>query len=94
MNVLIGQHEGSPDILGSFGVVLLTNFVSASGAFRNINSTKGGEVVQNNNYRSNISFKASKGEIKKNANFKNDVYGKSDHLQTSNITVRYWKRTA
>ena len=93
-NVLIGQHEGLPDIAGSFGAVILTNYVIASGVFKNIDSTKGGEVAQDKNYRSNIRFKASNGEIKTNGNNKNDVYGKSDHLQTNNITVRYWKRTA
>lgn len=94
MNVLIGQHEGLPDILGTFGVVLLTNYVKAGGAFRNIGNTKGGGVNQDINYRSDIIFKASYGETKTDGNYKNDVYGKSDHLQTSNITVRYWKRTA
>ena len=91
---MIGQHEGLPDIFGNFGVVILTNFVKADGAFRNIDRIEGGEVIHDTNYRSNITFKASDGEIKTNKDFKNDVYGKSDHLQTSNITVRYWKRTA
>ena len=93
MNVLIGQHEGLPDIVGEFGTVMLVNFVKTNGAFRNLGITEGGEPVMKNN-RSNIIFKASYGEIKRSGNIKNDVYGKSDHLQPSNITVRYWKRTA
>ena len=39
-------------------------------------------------------FDASKGETKVDGTFKNDVYGKSDHLQTNNITIKYWKRIA
>ena len=39
-------------------------------------------------------FDASIGETKIDGTFKNDVYGKSDHLQTNNITVKYWKRIA
>lgn len=41
-----------------------------------------------------INLDASKGETKVDGTFKNDVYGKSDHLQTNNITVKYWKRIA
>lgn len=42
----------------------------------------------------NTLFDAALGETKIDRTYKNDVYGKSDHLQTNNITVKYWKRIA
>ena len=45
-------------------------------------------------YDMELIIDASKGETKKDGTYINDVYGKSDHLQTNNITVKYWKRIA
>lgn len=46
------------------------------------------------NYHSDSSliFDASKGETKTDGTFKNDVYGKSDHVTPYNVSFHMWKR--
>ena len=69
---------------------------SPKGAFYK-SSDKSSYIIYINNADGKIGntlFDASKGETKVDGTYKNDVYGKSDHLQTNNITFKYWKRIA
>ena len=91
MNVLIGQHEGLPNIIGKVGIIYGNNSEGAL-IFKKLG-------VTSNAYGDSfdygyINLDASKGETKVDGTFKNDVYGKSDHLQTNNITFKYLKRIA
>lgn len=40
----------------------------------------------------NVNFNASEGETKTDGTFKNDVYGKSNHLTPYNSAIQIWKR--
>lgn len=84
-----------PDIRGLFNVYTW-GYGDCFGAFTpkviNNNATNSGS--QYDRTFTNIIFDASKDEKKRNGTYKNDVYGKSDHLQTNNITIKYWKRIA
>ena len=84
-----------PDIRGLFSVYTWEDG-NCDGVFTskviNNNATNNGS--QYDRTFTNIIFDASKGEKKRNGTYKNDVYGKSDHLQTNNITFKYWKRIA
>ena len=94
-NVLIGQHEGLPDIRGLFNVYTWGGGDCFGGFTSEVignNATEDGSEYDRT--FTNIIFDASKGEKKRNGTYKNDVYGKSDHLQTNNITFKYWKRIA
>lgn len=91
-NVLIGQCEGLPNITGNMGWTSY-GYVTPNGAFfKNKESS-----ADRDNYSEGfegIGFDAALGETKIDGTYKNDVYGKSDHLQTNNIILRYWKRMA
>ena len=104
--VLIGQHEGLPNITASATNGYVNNNLDS--ALRNLKGalSSGGYVPKSRytdagvtslgSYYNDISLiiDASKGETKTDGTYINDVYGKSDHLQTNNITVKYWKRIA
>ena len=100
MTVLIGQHEGLPNITGTVSFQNgneSPNITGATGAFKPINpvnyAISGNQQWGYSRY-SGVGISSVDGETKADGIFKNDVYGKSDHLQTNNITVRYWKRIA
>ena len=102
--VLIGQHEGLPNITAS----ATNGFVDHSlhTALRNLKGALcSGGLVPKSSYSDAppassggyyhdeaLIIDASEGETKTDGTYINDVYGKSDHLQTNNITVKYWKR--
>ena len=104
--VLIGQHEGLPNITASATNGYVDNHLRT--ALRNLKGAlrPGGSVPKSmytaadpialGTYHNDekLIIDASKGETKKDGTYINDVYGKSDHLQTNNITVKYWKRIA
>ena len=104
--MLIGQHEGLPNITASATNGFVDNGLHT--ALRNLKGAlrHGGEVPKsvythsdpssqgNYHYDLGLIIDASNGETKKDGTYINDVYGKSDHLQTNNITVKYWKRIA
>lgn len=96
---MIGQHEGLPNITGD------TNGLTGN----YYNRIKKGAFIKSSSYNrdefyagsssvrattNTFTFNAVDGETKADGTLKNDVYGKSDHLQTNNITVKYWKRIA
>lgn len=103
---MIGQHEGLPNITASATNGYVDNYLNS--ALRNLKGAlrPGGSVPKSmytganatslGNYTNDqeLIIDASKGETKKDGTYINDVYGKSDHLQTNNITVKYWKRIA
>ena len=103
---MIGQHEGLPNITASATNGYVNNNLDP--ALRNLKGalSPGGHVPKYRytdagvaslgSYYNDISLiiDASKGETKTDGTYINDVYGKSDHLQTNNITVKYWKRIA
>ena len=104
--VLIGQHEGLPNIRGSATNSCVDNRLHT--ALRNLKgalcsgdslpksmyTSSEPSILGNYHYDMELIIDASKGETKKDGTYINDVYGKSDHLQTNNITVKYWKRIA
>lgn len=99
--VLIGQHEGLPNITGKIqnkASVYSFNWTGSEGdgAFEALDMALNSvdSRVQSSPSPRGYKINASKGETKADGTLKNDVYGKSDHLQTNNITVKYWKRVA
>ena len=103
---MIGQHEGLPNITASATNGFVDNYLNFAlrnlkGALRmgnqvpkSIYSDASPDSEGRYNYDVELIIDASKGETKKDGTYINDVYGKSDHLQTNNITVKYWKRIA
>ena len=60
------------------------------GAFSRGGSTKNDSGTGGNH--EGYVFNASSGERKINGTYKNDVYGKSDHVTTYNSAIQIWKR--
>ena len=86
MNVLIGQHEGLPDIEGSFYTYSYTNGDPKGAFWSNIlnrKQTSYGSDVERTYVK--ILFSASKA---------NNIYGKSNQVTVNNLSIRYWKRIA
>lgn len=103
---MIGQHEGLPNITASATNGYVDHHLNS--ALRNLKGALcPGHLVPKSIYSDvaptklgnyyndkELIIDASKGETKKDGTYINDVYGKSDHLQTNNISVKYWKRIA
>ena len=87
MNVLIGQHEGLPNIVGSF-YTYTYNTGDAIGAFKSdIKNYKQTSINNSDNNRTYV-------EMFFSASNANNIYGKSNHVTVNNLSVRYWKRIA
>ncbi len=85
------QKEGIPNIKGSL------NVQSNSGSNRAFYTNwSGGGGVTGGTYTQSVwmDFNAANGEVKVDGTFKNDVFGKSDHVTPVNIAVYMWVRTA
>ena len=93
--VYIVQREGIPNIIGEFYVSSAQGGSSAQKAFK-VRGQSGNSItgIGSSWYNVTFDFDASKGETKADGTLKNDVYGKSDHLEPMNITVRLWKRVS
>lgn len=86
------QAEGVPNITAQIKFNQ-TGWGSPTGAF----SSKDGSGVYTHSGstsgHTHLNFKASSGETKLDGTFKNDVYGKSNHVTPENYTVKIWTRT-
>ena len=97
--VIIGQGEGVPNIVGQMAGVYnsYTRYDGEDykGAFAptTYGSSNNEPIAAgcNYDYRSRTKFNAAYGEIH-NGTYYNHVYGKSDHVTPLNITLRYWRR--
>ncbi len=85
----ITQSEGIPNIRGVMNAQSGLNggcegAFSRGGSTKNDSGTGGGHE--------GYVFNASSGERKMNGTYKNDVYGKSDHVTTYNSAIQIWRR--
>lgn len=89
--VYIGQHEGAPNITGTFSAGP-TNIQISSGAFSFLDNTTANWYGGSSSTKTHWKYDASSGETKSDRTYKNDVYGKNDHLTPNAITLKLWKR--
>lgn len=84
----ITQNEGIPNIRGVLGA--MQNGVY-DGAFKRGKYQNNWSYDTGNNHY-NVNFNAADGETKTDGTYKNDVYGKSDHVTTYNSAIQIWRR--
>jgi len=97
--VIIGQGEGVPNIVGQMAGVY-NSYTSRDkeeykGAFApttyGFNNNEPIAAPCSTSYGSRTWFNAAYGEIH-SGTYYNNVYGKSDHVTSLNIALRYWRR--
>lgn len=98
-NPIVGQiqAEGLPDITGEARGVMFDQAggCSASGAISISSAYRDrGWMGTSGTDAKGLKFKASDGEKKLDGTYKNDVYGKSDHVTPVNVALYMWRRTA
>lgn len=89
----ITQHEGIPNIHGKMTAQYSNNglnplYAFSSDGYLGNNKRDSGSGSSS----SGIGFTASSGERKMDGSYKNDVYGKSDHLTPYNSAIQIWRR--
>lgn len=94
-NPIVGriQAEGLPDITGYIDPQARGDKGGASGAFKG-RIVPGWYPQGSSSTHMVFDFKSSSGETKLDGTYKNDVYGKSDHVTPVNVALYMWRRTA
>lgn len=87
------QNEGLPNIKGYIDPQARGDQGHASGAFQG-RIVSGWYPQGSSNTHMVFDFNASDGEVKANGTYKNDAYGKSDHVTPINVALYMWRRTA
>lgn len=89
------QNEGIPNITGSWSSVyrraVIKDYVGAYSG-NDLGKFQYGSYEASGNIYGGVSFNASNGETKTDGTYKNDVYGKSDHVTTYNSAIQIWRR--
>jgi hypothetical protein len=91
----ITQAEGLPNITGGFVSATAQDRKISDKAFEKEDYSSSsyligtsGNAVPHEKYKINAAI----GEVKSDGTYKNDVYGKSDHVTTYNSAIQIWRR--